>query len=749
MRFLICFLVFTLSCTLIHCGKDSVTGPDAAKDEDRDSVREFIIDSLLSLSGLDTAVNRDYFLQGSLKETANLFDLALEGPGLFALRLDTQNYYLRRPGRFFQDKEGYLIREFNGPRLMGWAFDSAGTRDDSLQSIRIIKSQLRSMPSATTSVKYEGNLNSDSEGLGTVLYTNPFYHRVDEFNTRSVGIPGDGTDNDYGVVGYSGGHHSAAALTFSDIASDPRVLGSVPLYALHNGSGESLQIKTGDIITVTATIPDATGTTETIPATLEVIDDSAQSGRVGSSATEYRVANIQQLLLATQDFLTGSAWNSGGGSSVSGARLAIMPDGKVRVENGTGSAVPIRNLTFTSNRPISRTFISNAFSFNSTIPSGGYSDTPDMLLRPARADDHIFNPMYFDASGVPLPGVQPVPQLFTETGNEIDLQQGDLININALLGYVPKNARNLAIDQGTGLGTSTTMKDILDNIRNTLNLPEFDGTISNNRSVSINATGTDDDLLPEGAIVIRGQPEAAFAINNFSLMAQNAMVTTEPPADFNTNAVVTQLQQARDSGVYDTSIEIYDAYGLAHTLTMRFTHSGLKDPATWCWEVSTHNGEQILQGRTGRITFGQDGTPSAFLFDDIGKLAVRINPMNGADTIDIRIEWGSPGLYTGITQFAMPTTVGAVSQNGNVAGTLKELNVDSYGTITGEFTNNTYRDLWKIAVTEFPCPEGLRPAGYNYVSKTAKSGEPERHDLTVWHLTVIHPYNYELAGSAP
>jgi len=214
---------------------------------------------------------------------------------------------------------------------------------------------------------------------------------------------------------------------------------------------------------------------------------------------------------------------------------------------------------------------------------------------------------------------------------------------------------------------------VLDEIRNTLNLPLRDGSINNNLSVSMNGVDTDDDLMPEGAMVVRGQPELPFSINNFSLLAENADVNTPPPTDFNSNMVMTQLQAARNTGVYDTSIEVYDDSGAPHTLTMTFTHTGIKNPGTWNWETSTNGGETVVRGRTGQITFALDGTPSAFTFDDDSCFSVQIAPGNGSDTLRIILDAGKPGTTTGITQFNVPTTVAASGQNGYPSGRLEEM----------------------------------------------------------------------------
>ncbi|MBL8027442.1 MAG: flagellar hook-basal body complex protein, partial [Fibrobacteres bacterium] len=564
----------------------------------------------MSVGSIDTITT-----QGNLESTGQITDLAIEGTSYFVVSNGNGNFYTRN-GAFQFDSTGRMVLPTNGFVLQGKMAAEDGTFPVGTTTGDItIPFSSQAPAKESTEVKYQGNLNSDSEALGTIVYTQSFYHRANEFNTLGLG-GASVNDNNFGAFAAGSSAHAAAALTFADIATDQGVLDSTPLTGLHNSKGESLLIKTGDVMKVTATINDGVND-ETITASFEVIEDPLQAGIVGGSTTDYRVNTVQQMLLSMEHFLTGTAWRGGAGSNAADAHVAIMPDGQVRVANGAGSTQSIRNLTVSSDRPISRTYISSAFSFQSDIAVGSFSDSSSRLLRPAMSTDNLFNPMTYDNAGVSLSGA-PTAQIFTSKGDLIDLEQGDKLQISALIGDVSRNASTLQTDVGTDVGTSTTMQQILTYIQDTLNLPERDGTIANNLSVSVNEVGTDDDLIPEGSIVVRGQPETAFGINNLSALATNNNPTTAAPSAFNSNMVVTQLQAARDTGVVDTSIEVYDESGAAHTLTIRFTHTGQKQPAVWNWEINTNNGEEILQGRTGQITFGTDGSPSSFVFSDSG-----------------------------------------------------------------------------------------------------------------------------------
>ncbi|MBL8028091.1 MAG: flagellar hook-basal body complex protein [Fibrobacteres bacterium] len=703
-------IIFLITLTLLICGcskDDNLTGPSTNSDT------------------LAAAELREYFKAGVICTTGNSWDMAINGTAFFAMKKDDEFFFLRKPGSFFLDKNGQPIKEFNGPTLLGWPIFNRDTVDtfqfEKAIPIKIQPINTISKPKATTEVSFKGNINGDKEGLGTILYTQPFFHRADEFNTLSLGAQSS-NDNNYGVYSVATSAHSAASLTFADIATDQGVIGSTNLTSIYNSKGENLLIKIGDVMKVTATINDGMND-ETITGSFLVIEDPLQAGIVGGSTTDYRVSTIQQLLLAMEHFLTGSSWRGGAGSNASDAHVAIMPDGQVRVANNAGSSQSIRNLTVSSDRPISRTYVSSAFSFQSDIAVGSYSDASSRLFRPAKLTDNLFNPMTYDNAGVSLSG-PPVAQIFTAKGDLIDLEQGDKLQISALIGKVSRNGSTFQTDVGTDVGTSTTMKEITTYIQDVLNLPERDGTIENNFSVSVNSARIEYYLIPEGAIVLRGQPETAFSINIFNLQATNSNPTTAAPSAFNSNMVVTQLQEARDRRIINVPFTVYDKIGAAHVLTLRLTGTDQNQPSVWLWQILTSSGDSLFYGSHDEIIFATDGSPSSFGKISLSNQIKFLNANNRNDTVQFTIKWGKPGSFEGIYQFYSPTTIAVDSVDGYPAGLLERYSINTKGLISGNFDNGQTYPLWQIALCNFPCREGLRSVGSGYFFKTELSGEP-------------------------
>src|SRR3989339_1477336 len=150
--------------------------------------------------------------QGNLESTGQITDLAIEGSSYFVVSNGAGNYFTRS-GAFQFDSEGRMVSPTNGFILQGFQAAEDGTFPvgTAVGDIQIPFSQ-QAPANETKQVEYQGNLNSNSEALGTVLYTQPFYHRIEEFNTIQK-TAGSGIDNAFGATGVD---HAGAAAAFAD-----------------------------------------------------------------------------------------------------------------------------------------------------------------------------------------------------------------------------------------------------------------------------------------------------------------------------------------------------------------------------------------------------------------------------------------------------------------------------------------------------------------------------------------------------
>ncbi len=101
--------------------------------------------------------------QGTFENTGITTDMALQGPGLFVVKSNGQNFYTRA-GSFIFDANGKLVSPNNGAIVQGKVANSDGILPpgNNLQDI-IIDKNLKLPAVATSNIKWGGNLQSNSD----------------------------------------------------------------------------------------------------------------------------------------------------------------------------------------------------------------------------------------------------------------------------------------------------------------------------------------------------------------------------------------------------------------------------------------------------------------------------------------------------------------------------------------------------------------------------------------------------------
>ena len=478
------------------------------------------------------------------------------------------------------------------------------------------------------------------------------------------------------------------------------------LTALYDHSGTSLGMQSGDILTFSAlnnsVVPPRTET-----LTYTVTDASTLSDLAAS--------------------ITGFLRNPGGVNAGNGTTVDVVTSaqsvnlrGAITIYNNQNA---ISNFQITSNRPVSGPNVTKAFSVPTLITAfaAARDFVTDTLRAPAQATDRL-------------------EELFDASGNTLGLEDGDLIKVTGSVGDVP--AANVAdIVYASGVN-GTTMQEILTNLKDNFKLPDRDGTIQNNLSVSMNA-GSSDDNIPDGSIVIRGQPEKAFSIKDVVIRASDSNNAKPTPNFFNTNTNATALRDATDTKITESSITIYDDIGKEHTVSMRFIPTAT--PNDWLWEVKLSGQENIVKGSKGKLSFGQDGSVSSFSYDD-GSSDFEFDPRNGSRDVRIKLNVGGPRDFTGLTQFRSATTATAVAQDGYTMGRLRQISIGEDGVITGAFTNGTNKNLAQIMVADFTNPGGLQRVKDSVYTTSSNSGDAIYGIAGSQSASVIKPGALELSN---
>jgi len=163
---------------------------------------------------------------------------------------------------------------------------------------------------------------------------------------------------------------------------------------------------------------------------------------------------------------------------------------------------------------------------------------------------------------------------------------------------------------------------------------------------------------------------------------------------------------------------VYDSEGNAHTATYYFVDTATANT----WNVyATGDGTQ-LAGTGGA------GTPVGTLsFNTSGVMAADVNvnlsmPVTTGAATPLAFTTTFPAAST--SQYGVPFSVSANSQNGYATGQLAGFSIGNDGVISGRYTNGQTRAQGQIALATFTNPQGLIAQGGNAFSESAASGAP-------------------------
>ncbi len=178
---------------------------------------------------------------------------------------------------------------------------------------------------------------------------------------------------------------------------------------------------------------------------------------------------------------------------------------------------------------------------------------------------------------------------------------------------------------------------------------------------------------------------------------------------------------------FSTGVTVYDSLGRPIEVEVYFRRTAA---GSWEWHAVT-DGSNVQGGTAGTLSEIADGT---LTFDTEGKLVSQtansnFNPVDAVQpqalTFDFGDDTSSGGTgLNGITQFASPSAVSFLNQDGYASGDLASVTIESDGTIVGTFTNGQTRTLGQVALADFEAPDQLRRIGGNLYAETQDSGQP-------------------------
>lgn len=218
-----------------------------------------------------------------------------------------------------------------------------------------------------------------------------------------------------------------------------------------------------------------------------------------------------------------------------------------------------------------------------------------------------------------------------------------------------------------------------------------------------------------------------------------AMITnmTYVPADSDELTLPTFFDYVTIGGndTKNFKITVYDNMGEQHVLSGTFVKTNTTN--TWDLVIDSITGEiegswsdydihnsTALNRRISGIEFNSDGSFKGISVPgEEAVIGVQFES-NPSVIQTIQLQLGTPGEFTGLTQFAsQQSSAAALTQDGYAAGSLSNVSIDQTGMIVGTFTNGVKVNIAALQVGIFQNVGGLESIGNGYFLPTANSGE--------------------------
>ncbi|WP_405759824.1 flagellar hook protein FlgE [Anaerovibrio slackiae] len=187
-----------------------------------------------------------------------------------------------------------------------------------------------------------------------------------------------------------------------------------------------------------------------------------------------------------------------------------------------------------------------------------------------------------------------------------------------------------------------------------------------------------------------------------------------------------------------TIVKVYDSVGNAHAVTLYMTKTKVDSTNGNQWTVSLDS--KLGQGT--QTIKEKDGTTTNVAMSDV-TLQFDTNGAykSGSGLATLTLTNGATGTQkvivnlNGLTQYSGSNTAFA-SADGNAAGTLKSLSIDSAGVITGTYTNGLNVQEAQVAIAQFNNMAGLTKTGNSLYTESNNSGTPNVGTITDLGCTV-------------
>lgn len=643
----------------------------------------------MGIASIDTL-----FTDGSVQSTGKNTDLCISGNGFFILGDGSKQYY-SRAGAFEFDSAGNYVVPGSGLKVQGWMADSTGAINSNAGVTDIVVPVGQTMAAtATTKGTYSQNLSANATG-GTTTTAGLSQAQV----IKNLGLT-SGT-SDYNAVNTL---TSPGTITLSD--------GTTVTY---DGTAYTTKVtKTEKTITpdlslmqVKNNLSIATGSTD--EAAINALATSTHNVLLSSGATVTYTAATGKYTITTPNLDKAATISKLGVAAGTPDETNINALGTTTLSGG--EKVSYNGTTYTTNvTKTAQTQINMQTSF------GYVAGDPDDLL----------------------------VQSLSTVGQTVTLSGGAIVTYNGPNNYttsVTKTGLATPADVNIQLGGSLNPADLalVTGLSTAKTITLADGKTT----VTWNGNGTyttNQSALTQTQVISKlglasssDDYKKVTGLNTITLNDGTTKVSydgTKPTAGYTT----TTSKLAAATAV--ASFVAYDSEGVKHTITGTFTKSTTANEWTFSAGTATDTGCTITGG-TGTITFDSEGK-----YSGSNVTSLSFNPSSvglGGATSTVSLD------FSKLTQFDGDTTI-AVTKDGNTAGSLDSVSLDSSGVIVGSFSNGLKKDLAKVAMATFNNPAGLTKSGTSLYSQSNNSGDAQIKSAGTGGAGTLTPSSLEMSN---
>ena len=264
------------------------------------------------------------------------------------------------------------------------------------------------------------------------------------------------------------------------------------------------------------------------------------------------------------------------------------------------------------------------------------------------------------------------------------------------------------------------------------------GEIVNNKGLKLQGYQADSNgaiLGTVGDIVLTTSQVAASATSTISMSGNLQSDATATTFSINNLSGTTQ---------FSTGVRIFDSLGNGHDVTLYFSRTATN---TWSYYLVAPAGEVTVDASavdastinalvaSGTLTFTSNGaldTESTVTYYDASTGTPGGIDFTGGATANQTLSFGFGTSVTtdsglgldGMTQFGSNSVTLTLGQNGFANGVLRGSTIGEDGTIVGQFSNGTVRNLGQVLLARFVNSDGLSAVGGNLFIESNSSGAP-------------------------